>query len=304
MDSLFSKRNLPLVILNISTILIVAVILMVNQVLANPDQTTTTETFSAGVLSYQGTLMDSLGNPVTGSYEITFRIYNSPTSTTPLWEEARSGANAVPVQSGLFNVMLGSLNPIPETVWEQTELFLGVKIGSDAEMSPREKLTFVPAAASSSVAQLALTVPDGSIGAVQIADGAINSSEVKLTHGEVYGSGEVLLLTAIPQIVPSMTFTVNPPTNQVIQVHLTLDSYRTLDCVTLIASIYIDNSPIGPGITLGTASNPERTTLSTVRQAPISAGSHTITIKAFCEAGSGGSIWTGQSSLSYILFSQ
>ena len=118
MDSLFSKRNLPLVILNISTILIVAVMLMVNQVLANPDQTTTTETFNSGMLSYQGTLTDSIDNPVTGSYEITFRIYNSPTSTTPLWEEVRSGPNAVPVQNGLFNVMLGSLVPIPDTAWE------------------------------------------------------------------------------------------------------------------------------------------------------------------------------------------
>ncbi len=168
MRKIFIQSNLPVVILNISTILIVAVMLMVNQALAKPDQTTTSETFYSGVLSYQGTLMDSLGNPVTGSYEITFRVYNSPTSTTPLWEEVRSGANAVPVQNGLFNVMLGSLIPIPETVWEQTELFLGVKIGSDAEMSPREKLTAVPAAASANVAQLALTVPDGSISAEKL----------------------------------------------------------------------------------------------------------------------------------------
>ena len=163
MDSLFSKRNLPLVILNISTILIVAVILMVNQALAKPHQVATSESFNSGVLSYQGTLTDSIGNPVTGSYEITFRIYNSPTSTTPLWEEVRSGANAVPVQNGLFNVMLGSLVPISDTAWESPELFLGVKIGSDAEMSPREKLTYVPGAVVANVAQLALSVPDGSI---------------------------------------------------------------------------------------------------------------------------------------------
>lgn len=155
MDSLFSKRNLPFVILNASTIMIVAIMLMVNQVLAKPGQTSTVETFNAGVLSYQGTLTDSSGNPVTGSYEITFRIYNSPTSTTPLWEEARSGVNAVPVQNGLFNVMLGNLSPIPETVWEASELFLGVKIGSDAEMSPREILTIVP------IASMALNIPDG-----------------------------------------------------------------------------------------------------------------------------------------------
>ncbi len=39
-------------------------------------------------------------------------------------------------------------------------MFLGVKIGNDTEMSPREKLTVVPGAA---VAQMALTIPDGSV---------------------------------------------------------------------------------------------------------------------------------------------
>ena len=191
MRKLFDQKHLSVVILNVCTILIVAIMLMVSHALAKPGQATTAETINTGVLSYQGTLMDSLGNPVAGSYEITFRIYNSPTSTTPLWEEVRSGANAVPVQNGLFNVMLGSLIPIPETVWEQTELFLGVKIGSDAEMSPREKLTAVPEAASANVAQLALTVPDGSISAEKL---GADVNNYLIQSGNKYCDYELLLV--------------------------------------------------------------------------------------------------------------
>lgn len=59
--------------------------------------------------------------------------------------------------------MLGSLVPIPESIWEQTELYLGVQIGNDEEMEPREKLMMVPSAGRADVAELAMTVPDGSI---------------------------------------------------------------------------------------------------------------------------------------------
>jgi len=170
MNTLFSKRNLPVVILNISTILIVAIMLMVSQALAKQNQSTTATTLNAGGLSYQGTLMDSSGYPLTGIYEITFRIYDAPSDGTLLWEEVRSGANAVPVYNGLFNVMMGSLNPIPEVVWEISELFLGLKIGNDEEMSPLQPIGSVPSALQ---ANIAFTVPDSSITTAQLADGAV-----------------------------------------------------------------------------------------------------------------------------------
>ncbi len=97
--------------------------LVVTQAMAKTEQTN--QALNSGVLSYQGTLMDTSGTPVTGSYEMTFRIYNSLLSTTALWEEVRSGSNAVPVQNGLFNVMLGSLNPIPSTAWGEAEVVPG-----------------------------------------------------------------------------------------------------------------------------------------------------------------------------------
>lgn len=164
----FSRKYYPIIILNFMTILIVALLVFVSQANAKPDRASSTASLTSGVLSYQGILLDTNGDPLTGSFEMTFRIYNVPSGGTPLWEEQRTGVNVVPVDRGLFIVMLGSLNPIPDSVWSSSELFLGVKVASDGEMSQREKLTLVPAAASANVAQLALSVPDGSITRVKL----------------------------------------------------------------------------------------------------------------------------------------
>ncbi len=140
MRKLANIKNFPHLMLSIGTILVVAIMLVVNQAVAKPDLLSSTQSTNSNLISYQGTLMDSQGNPLTETIDITFRIYDSPSGSTPLWEEVRSGANAVPVQNGLFNIMLGSLNPIPSSLSEYSQLFLGIKVGSDVELSPRTEM--------------------------------------------------------------------------------------------------------------------------------------------------------------------
>ncbi len=54
--------------------------------------------------------------------------------------------------------MLGSLNPIRQDVTTgHDQLFLGITVGTDDEMTPRVQLGSVPFAVQ------ALTVPDGSV---------------------------------------------------------------------------------------------------------------------------------------------
>jgi hypothetical protein len=305
---IMKKNLLNSFTLIIGVIFVVSIVLLVSRVIAKPLPTQAAQAFTTGVLSYQGTLVDSLGNPVTGSDNLTFSLYSSLSSTTPLWQEVRSGVNAVPIADGLFSIMLGSLQPIPVSVWDESELYLGVKVGADSEMSPRERLAIVPSAAIAEVAQLALTVPDGSIGEAQLASEAISSKNTGLTHGEIYGSGEALTLTASPQNIPSLSFTVNPTTPQVLQVSVSLDAWFFPNCGTLLARVEIDNVPVGPVMTLASYSNViVRSSISTTRQVNITPGAHTVDFKAFCEtAGTGtlGQILTGQSSVSYILFSQ
>ncbi len=99
-----------------------------------------------GTLSYQGYLTNAAGQPINGTLSITFRMYNVPSGGTALWTEEHTGANAVPVSKGLFNVHLGSLSSIPPSVWSSPTLYLGIQVGSDAEMSPREVVGAVPVA--------------------------------------------------------------------------------------------------------------------------------------------------------------
>jgi hypothetical protein len=134
--------------------------LPVGRVANSPLQTST------GTIAYQGRLADADGNPLTGTYNMIFRLYDVPTGGAPLWEEQWTGSNGVKVSDGLFNVMLGSLNPIGQDVIAgNDQLWLGITVGTDDEMQPRVQLGSVPFAVQ------ALTVPDGSITTAKIADG-------------------------------------------------------------------------------------------------------------------------------------
>jgi H-type lectin domain. len=160
MKTIKNSNQLITILISLCAVVVIAAFFAGNQVMAKQVQNASGGSFSTGVVSYQGTLTDEQGNPVTGLYELQFSMYNLPSEGAPLWVETRSGVNSVRISNGLFNVMLGSLTPIPISVWESSDLYLGVKVGSDSEMAPREKLTFVPGA---NVAQVGLTVPDGSI---------------------------------------------------------------------------------------------------------------------------------------------
>lgn len=90
-------------------------------------------------VNYQGYLTDSGGNPVNSTVQMTFSIYNVSTGGAALWTETQS---TVPVNSGIYSVVLGSVVPI--TLPFDAQYYLGVKVGADAEMTPRQALTSVP----------------------------------------------------------------------------------------------------------------------------------------------------------------
>lgn len=119
---------------------------------------------STSTIAYQGRLADSSGNPLTDTLNMSFRLYNAASGGAPLWTEQWTGSNGVQVSDGLFNVMLGSLTPIPASVITgNSSLFLGITVGTDDEMTPRVQLGSVPYAVQ------ALTVPDGSITKAKLA---------------------------------------------------------------------------------------------------------------------------------------
>lgn len=106
------------------------------------------------VMPYQGRLADATGSPLTGTYPMTFHLYDSPgLDAYPLWTENYIGPNSIKVSDGLFNVMLGSLAPIPHTLLqEHSSLWLGITVDTDNEMTPRVQLGSAPYASSANYA--------------------------------------------------------------------------------------------------------------------------------------------------------
>jgi len=97
------------------------------------------------LINYQGVLTDpTTGNPVADKiYAITFAIYSVETQGTPLWTETQN----VVVTGGYFNVSLGSVdpnnNPLPYSLFDGSDRYLGVKVGTDTEMTPRKRIVSV-----------------------------------------------------------------------------------------------------------------------------------------------------------------
>lgn len=172
------KRVLHQLIPNAGTIVLVLALFWAREAGALGMLSSTSTT----TISYQGRLADSGGNPITNAgLGMSFRIYNTTTGGSALWTETYSG---VPVNNGLFHVLLGSTNPLPASLFTSNDtLYLGITVGADSEMTPREQLASAPYAMQ---ANSALTVPDGSIATAKIANGAITSS--KIADGAVTSS--------------------------------------------------------------------------------------------------------------------
>ena len=78
--------------------------------------------------------------PRDGSYSILFTIYDAAINGNSKWSETQN----VTTTNGLFAVLLGSVNPIEDTVFNASERYLALKVESEPEMSPRIMMVTVP----------------------------------------------------------------------------------------------------------------------------------------------------------------
>jgi hypothetical protein len=93
------------------------------------------------LMQYQGFLTDDSGEPLDTMVDMTFTIYDAPTGPGVIWTETQ---DTVTVSSGLFHVLLGSVNSIVDTVFAETERWLGITVAPDPEIVPRTRLVTVP----------------------------------------------------------------------------------------------------------------------------------------------------------------
>jgi hypothetical protein len=81
-------------------------------------------------------LTDSNGVPVSGNTSLAARVYDEPAGGTPLWTEIH---DPVEVRNGVVSINLGSRSGFGAFELND-ELWLGLAIGGDAEMTPRIRI--------------------------------------------------------------------------------------------------------------------------------------------------------------------
>lgn len=85
-------------------------------------------------INHQGYLTNASGQPVDGAVSMVFTLYKADNSQ--VWTETQS---SVQVTKGVYSVLLGSVMSLAALPFD-VQYFLGIKVGSDQEMSPRQAL--------------------------------------------------------------------------------------------------------------------------------------------------------------------
>lgn len=91
-------------------------------------------------MPYQGYLTNNAGQPVNGTFSVVFALYNVPSGGSSLWSETQPALNIV---AGVVSTDLGLAVPLPDSLFRDP-LYLGVRVGADAEMAPRLRFGSAP----------------------------------------------------------------------------------------------------------------------------------------------------------------
>jgi hypothetical protein len=147
-----------------------------------------TDTASAdvpSVLTQQGRLLDQNGNPVAGATQFVMTIYDVSNGGSPLWTETQT----VTLDDGYFSIKLGETTPFGTGLFTGKTLYLGVKVGADAEMTPRQQIASVPYA----------LVCNNAVGAITPSSVTVNGTQVIDATGNWVGPNSGLIGPTGPQ---------------------------------------------------------------------------------------------------------
>ncbi len=122
-------------------------------------------------INYQGMLTYPDGTPMDTTIDITFKLYPETWSISPIWDEIHT----VTTVNGIYSAHLGGADPMPQDFFDDGSMWLGIQVGTDAEMTPRMSLTAVPYAYR--------------IGTVDEAQGGTISSDVVINGKLNVGTG-------------------------------------------------------------------------------------------------------------------
>ncbi len=148
--------------------------------LAGTMATTTMTAQAPRQISYQGVISTVGGSPVAdGNHTVVLKIYNG--GGTELFSETHNTTTV----KGLFNILIGSVTPLPGALTFNEPYFLGITVDGGSEMSPRTPMASVPYALNG-------TTINGASGAVTLQGGGgttINRVGNTITISSAGGGG-------------------------------------------------------------------------------------------------------------------
>ena len=158
-------------------------------------------------LSFQGRLLDKTNTPITAETNLRFAVYNSPSASGSalLWQEVQE---VTPNQDGYFTALLGKKSSLSQSVFNNNpNLFVGIAVGSENELQPRQQLATGGLSANSQSLQglKPITDTDKTENVILALDssgdltiGGSASPTFQATGGQFTIAGQTLLMTTNP----------------------------------------------------------------------------------------------------------
>lgn len=132
------------------------------------------------IVSYQGRVTDSGGQPIDTTADIIFAIFTDSIGGVQLWKETHFG---VTVQNGLFEVLLGTSQYLTDEVLDGSTRWLGMAIDSDDLLTPLTPITSSAYAIRAEQAGYALTIADNSVTTSKVSPNGVHPSDILAEPG-------------------------------------------------------------------------------------------------------------------------
>jgi hypothetical protein len=152
-------------------------------------------------LSFQGRLTNQYGNPVTDVTSVVFTLYDDPSAGTTLWTGT---CDVSPDTDGVFSKLLGSdcgAMLTSNIFSENAAVWLGVKVSTDAEATPRVQIATVAYALNSETLQGYPASASATINTVPVVNNsgqiviAASSPKIQSTSGTFAIEGQALTIS-------------------------------------------------------------------------------------------------------------
>jgi hypothetical protein len=149
-------------------------------------------------ITQQGRVLDADGNAISGEVTMVFTAYDEATEGTSLWTETQT----ITLDEGYFSARLGEDgdNPFPADFFDGSVRYIGVTIGSDDELAPRERIASVPYAYHAGEVTGDIHPASVTVGGVEVIDSA-----GKIPVASIVGKLPATQLTGFSSLLSTVT---------------------------------------------------------------------------------------------------